>query len=72
MGQGRDEDRTSYLRSIDRSLRGSPIDNWTESKWLFKILNLTKRIQTKNRELIITSEMNPVEEVFRTVFEIEK
>jgi len=72
MGQGRDEDRTSYLRSIDRSLRGSPIDNWTESKWLFKILNLTKRIQTKNRELIITSEMNPVEEVFLTVFEIEK
>ena len=48
------------------------IDNWTESKWLFKILNLTERIQTKNREFVITSEMNPEEEVFRTVFKIEK
>ena len=47
-------------------------DNWTESKWLSKILNLTERIQTKNRQLVITSEMNPVEEVFRTVFKVQK
>ena len=40
------------------------IDNWTESKWLFEILTLTERIQTKNRKFVITSDMNPVEEVF--------
>ena len=61
-----------YFSSCRLDLINKWIDNWTESKWLFEILNLTERIQTKNRKFVITSDMNPVEEVFRTVFDIEK
>ena len=61
-----------YFSSCRLDLINKWIDNWTESKWLFEILTLTERIQTKNRKFVITSDMNPVEEVFRTVFDIEK
>ena len=53
-----------YFSSCRLDLINKWIDNWTESKWLFEILTLTERIQTKNRKFVITSDMNPVEEVF--------